>query len=82
MSRYYEVMIAVPLPDDYFARAEVVAKIKPACEALALGLAKAKIDGLTISSRETTKKAARIVPPEPVSTAPRLVGPMSGNDAA
>lgn len=70
MTRHYEVTITIPLPDDYFARADVVSRVKPACEALAAGLAKAKIEGLKIQAREVVRKTPRVAPPEPAAAAP------------
>jgi hypothetical protein len=59
VSRIFETVIRVPMPDGALAWGKVAASIEPAFEALAKGLAKAGVEGVEIVQREVTKRAAR-----------------------
>ena len=59
MSRFFETVIRVPMPDGALAWGKVAASIEPAFEALAKGLAKAGVEGVEIVQREVTKRAPR-----------------------
>jgi hypothetical protein len=59
MSRYFETVIRVPMPEGSLAWGKVAAAIEPAFEALAKGLAKAGVEGVEIISRETKIKGPR-----------------------
>ena len=60
MSRFFETVIRVPMPDGALAWGKVAASIEPAFEALAKGLAKAGVEGVEIVQREVTKRAPRL----------------------
>jgi len=67
--RYFETTIRVPMPDGSLAWGKIAAAIEPAFDALAKGLAKAGVDGVTIDQREVKIKgprAPKITPPEPM----------------
>ena len=59
MSRFFETVIRVPMPDGALAWGKVAASIEPAFEALAKGLAKAGVEGVEIVQREVVKRAPR-----------------------
>lgn len=78
--KIYVLSFEVPLPEGVFAEAEAVARLKGPVEACLKAWVGAKVTGLKMENRVVDKRGdygqrkPRIVPPEPVDTAPVEIG--------
>ena len=72
----YEFSLAIPLPDEPFAKGKTLGNIEVLAGAFAAALARAKLDGVELQHGmkarrgEYGKRKPKAVPPEPVNTAP------------
>ena len=72
----YEFSLAIPLPDEPFAKGRVLGNIETLAGSFAAALARAKFDGVELQHGmkarrgEYGKRKRKIEPPEPVDTAP------------
>ena len=78
----YEFSLAIPLPDEPFAKGRVLGNIETLAGSFVAALARAKFDGVELQHGmkarrgEYGKRKPNVVPPEPVSTAPVNTAPM------
>ncbi len=71
MTRVLRITAEVPIPADIGEKAALLAKAASAISEMAKAL------GVHIDSKEVTigERKSKVIPPEPISTAPRLVEP-------